>query len=42
LSDAQVSNATKKSFVLLDYLRASPDWQSVYRDDVAEIFVKNK
>jgi hypothetical protein len=40
LNQNKINTDAKKSFALLDYLRTSPQWKSVYRDSLAEIFIK--
>jgi hypothetical protein len=42
INQEAVSSDVKKSFSLLEYLRSAKDWQSVYDDGVAEIFVIKK
>jgi hypothetical protein len=42
INEKAVSTDLKKSFALLEYLRGASDWQSVYNDGVAEIFVIKK
>jgi hypothetical protein len=42
VNEKLISNDVKKSFALLEYLKSSSDWRSVYNDGTAEIFVINK
>ncbi len=40
LNEGNITNEIKDSFGLLDYLRGSAQWHSVYNDGTAEIFVR--
>jgi hypothetical protein len=42
LDEKKIQAGVKDGFCLLEYLKTSPQWRSVYNDGTAEIFVSNK